>query len=309
MRRWLLWASLAASARTAEAESLVRLHAEGSSCPSQSLVREQLEPLIGADRITTSPEPLAISARIHDAGAEYRIEVGGSARQVLDERRDCLERARVAAVFIALNLPETPRRKSQPPPPAPTAPSEVPERAIFGWTASISTELSPADGGLGIGGRLGPLVRSGPWFGAATLGLVSPVAASAEGALGERHSFDLTRWPLTVAAGWAWRQHRLELGPRLGAVFELWRVRGVGVPNAETAWRFNPGLTAGVVGRWWPSERLAAVIALDASAFFRRYELAVEPSPALARTPWLWLGAGVGIELFFDDVVEDRGGN
>jgi len=74
-------------------------------------------------------------ARVIDAGARYVIEIDGARRQIDDARRDCMERARVSAVFIALNL-----RASEP-----TKTAGAPGTHHGGRAAAASGEPAPRE--------------------------------------------------------------------------------------------------------------------------------------------------------------------
>ena len=81
----------------------------------------ELEPLLqGYALAEGTPDAVAT---IEDLGETYRIGVGEAAREVRDPARKCLERARVAAVFLALNLPSEEPATPPPPLPHPAQPS------------------------------------------------------------------------------------------------------------------------------------------------------------------------------------------
>src|SRR5260221_11730334 len=106
------WGSLASA-------SLVRLVAPGHAgsrlslrvagderaCPAPSQVAAVLAPLLRGTKVAGgagSPGP--DDALVSDDGSKFRVAVASREREFNDAERDCTERARQAAVFIALVL-------------------------------------------------------------------------------------------------------------------------------------------------------------------------------------------------------------
>jgi hypothetical protein len=79
-----------------EAPKLVVL----GSCPTADAIELALTPLLRRD-FAASPGDLS---RIEDQGNRFLVSVKGQIAQYSDASRDCAERARVSAVFIALTL-------------------------------------------------------------------------------------------------------------------------------------------------------------------------------------------------------------
>src|SRR6266498_3423098 len=93
------------------------------SCPSAEQVSATIAPLLGSSAARRWAEG---AVRVDDLGDRFELAAAGQTRQYLDTARDCSERARVAAVFIALALnppaaPTTPRVEAGPPAAAPGA--------------------------------------------------------------------------------------------------------------------------------------------------------------------------------------------
>ncbi|HOU93139.1 MAG TPA: hypothetical protein PLU22_18935, partial [Polyangiaceae bacterium] len=86
------------------AEAKEPLVIEGGSCPSAAEVGAALEPLLDEPARSQLAAAPAERLRVVDHGDRYRIEVGTTVREVADPERDCAERARISAVFIAMNL-------------------------------------------------------------------------------------------------------------------------------------------------------------------------------------------------------------
>src|SRR5207237_3879135 len=89
------------------------------SCPSGEAVRAAL-----LAALTEAPVPNGQPPRVTDLGDRFQVDAAGQTGAFVDVARDCTERARVAAVFIALALspPAAPERPAPPPPPPPPPP-------------------------------------------------------------------------------------------------------------------------------------------------------------------------------------------
>ena len=104
-----------AGSETPSSAALPAIEASGS-CPSAEEVSATLAPLLGS----SAPKvPVEGAARVHDLGDRFEVAAAGQTGQYVDAARDCAERARVAAVFIALALnppaaPTGPRVDAQP---------------------------------------------------------------------------------------------------------------------------------------------------------------------------------------------------
>src|SRR5205814_3430832 len=84
-------------------------------CPERAAVMAALQPVLG-DEALRSTRGLS---RVSDLGDRFEVVALGQTRQYADPNRDCAERARVAAVFIALTV--MPPMFAMPSPPAPPA--------------------------------------------------------------------------------------------------------------------------------------------------------------------------------------------
>ena len=130
-----------------------------SSCPEPGAVWAAMGTLLPPDRLAERLRVAGnlIPVEILDLGASFRLIAAGRVREYRDEARDCADRARVAAVFVALAIDPagiltTPKPPAPPPPP--------PEPA--GPSAPIVTAPRPAAriaiGATGVAG-LGPDAR------------------------------------------------------------------------------------------------------------------------------------------------------
>lgn len=284
------------------------MRAEG--CPNAALVREMLEPLVGHERSLTlleSSDLARADVQVEDLGDDYRIALGEVERRHTDAARNCKERARVAAVFIALNLHAPP--EAAPVPAAPPAPAPAPiaksiaqpapprQSAANGlrWGLGAFGALAyvPKQRAVGGGGLEAWLQRELWQVGLRVAGLSTerlPVAPGAKGG----HA-DLLRLPGLVFAGLLWRVSRFELGPTLGVALDLLTARGRGLADTRRIWRFNVGACAGLDTRLFLNERWALAARVDASFYPRAYTLRVPPEGREAETPRIWLSAQLGV--------------
>jgi hypothetical protein len=291
----------------------------GDSCPSAEAVRSMLAPLVKeeillpSERVTNSVP--ATHVRVRDLGVDYEIELTDARRSQKDPARDCQERARVAAVFIALNLnaplaaeapvPATPSAPAPQPAPAPEAPA-VDQRAgeadarssalHIELSASVSVMFAPGRdlvapaGGAALSLGLGAfrLTLSGALMGKVAL----PLSPGDPGG-----HVELLRAPLGASVGYVWRASRFALEPRLGLALDLLRVQGRELHEAARELRANAGVSAGLLGRVLLGHQLALFAGVDGAWFPYSYEVRVEPAPRTAHTPSVWLAGQLGLLL------------
>ncbi len=306
-------ASLAAAAALAAAPAPCRAEAPKlalearSSCPSRALIERELAPLLEAHELAALGEPAPLTAQVDDFGGEYAVRVGAALRQISDPERHCLERARVAAVFIALNLPEAaperaPANAAEPrEAPADRPPAVPPSReggAVFGLRAFAFTEAAPELEAAATGVGLGPTLDFGRFEILLSAGVAAPIKAQA--AEGTHASYELLRAPLALLAAYTLVQGTFELGAEGGFALDWLRFRGESVPNAESGVRLNTGLRLDVPLRFRATRGFSAVLAPSATFFPRTYIVRVEPDTVLGETARWWLGAVLGLEFSAD---------
>jgi hypothetical protein len=278
-----------------------------SACPGRDLVVSELTPLLRGYALSDSADSFA---EIEDLGDSYTMNVAGASREVRDPGRQCLERARVAAVFLALNLP-SPSPSPSPSPPAPpkaaprqqspdssepdVAPRAVPPRdprafevrpfalAESAWGAGVAS----TGVGLAASFRRGSMAVT--LLGAATTS-TTPYQNN-----GEPTHFELRRLPLAALLGWEASLGMLGLGAETGLALDVLRFDGKAVPHAEQALRLNPGLRLNAVLRVRASRLLSAELMPIVAWFPRTYLVRVEPATLLAETPRFWLGVSLGL--------------
>jgi hypothetical protein len=268
------------------------------SCPSAEQVSATLAPLLGS----LAPGRLVEGAtRVDDLGDRFDVAAAGQTRQYVDAARDCSERARVAAVFIALALN---------PPAAPTVPrvdarplAERPASEAIGspWWARLALggriDQSPTAEGrssppVSLGGELGAVFGKRALGVAVAAGVLAPTVVSF-GAVPVREQ----RFPFRVAAA---LRHKIvgpfELAGDLGVSFALLRLRGEDLDTIEPATRLDVGGRAGVeLSLSSPASSWAPFVALHLEYFPRPYEFEVGPLGRVGSTNHLWVGASAGL--------------
>lgn len=288
--------SLAQPAGGEEPGRHLGLHVQGA-CPSNKLVVSELSPLLRG--YSLDPTSTELVAEVEDLGESYRIGVAGASRLVRDPARQCLERARVAGVFLALNLPSAETLQPVVARPVTTSPQPhegaPPPAAVWALELRPFAEVEAAPGGsavltgLGAGASLRVDALAITLLGAATTS-TTPYQHN-----GAPPRFELRRTPFAALVGWEARWGILGVGFEVGPAFDLLRFDGKVVPNPDQALRVNPGARLNAVFRVRASRHWAAELLPLVSWFPRTYLVRVEPSQLLAETPRLWLGVTLGL--------------
>src|SRR5689334_15407552 len=97
------WTPGAVGAQT-KAGPRVLLEGDAAGCPSPRALGEALTRLIPSVEVTSASEAGVFRVEITDLGKRYRLRVGGGDRELAEPARRCEERARAAAVLVALVL-------------------------------------------------------------------------------------------------------------------------------------------------------------------------------------------------------------
>jgi hypothetical protein len=274
-----------------------RLPVAGSSaCPRPEAVTSALGAL-GADwrELAAGLPDAGPLATIVDLGGSYRVTIAGRSRDYADPRRDCDERARVAAVVVTLMvdaLASSARReapvavKAPPPPPAPPPPRHAPA-----LEAGLTGALGAAPGGdFGAGVRAAVAFRRGPFALVAAAGASAPHTL----ALGPVQA-RLLRFPAALAVRLSGGDRRAELGVELGAAAALSVIENENPATPTRQVRSELGIHAALVARLAPSRSLSPLIGLGADLFPVSYAYAADPLGDVGRAARLWFSAWIGI--------------
>jgi hypothetical protein len=265
------------------------VEAQGS-CPSGEAVRAALLPALTA----VPPAAGRQAPRVTDLGDRFVVDAAGQTGAFVDLGRDCTERARVAAVFIALALspPAAPERPAPPPPPAPpSAPRRWFELAA---EARLDGALvgAPAATTVAWGGEVRGAVGRGVLGIAATAGVLAPTD-DAFGSVEVRQQ----RFPLSLSLTLGHELARgLGIAGDLGLAVVPFTLQGEGLSTVAPATRIDLGARLAVALRLPAlAGRLAPVVGLHADIFPRPYRFSVDPLGDIGSSSGFWLGASLGL--------------
>jgi hypothetical protein len=274
---------------------------DASDCPSFDQVARELGPLLPGSRIEPgqegAPEPVA---EIVDLGSSYRIRIAGQERDIGDADRNCAERARVAAVVIALVVDPPgvgePERAATAPPapvPAPTPPQAPPVRKPAAPSGSLRMEVTAraalTDDHLVAGPGLRAMVGGRSWGAGLGMGLLSPATVP----LGSGE-VRVLRFPGDISMELRLPSGNLEVAPILGIALDLVHASGQDFERSTGATRLDPGARAAIGLRYFAGTTWGALLEGSVTWLPRTYEVAVEPSGPRTDLPRLWFGASIG---------------
>ena len=271
------------------------VEAQGT-CPSGEAVRAAPLPAL-----TEAPAPGRQAPRVTDLGDRFQVDAAGQTGAFVDVARDCTERARVAAVFIALALspPAAPERPAPPPPPPPSPPPPPPAAPHPHRWFELAVEArldgtslgAPAQTTLAWGGRFRGAVGRGPVGIAATAGALAPTDDTF-GSVGVRQQ----RFPLSLSLTLG---HQLGYGmgvaADLGLALVPFTLEGQGLSwvrrrrasISARGWRSRSGSPRSPDG--WPRSSGST------PSSFRAPTSLVDPLGDIGSSSGLWLGASLGL--------------
>ena len=301
----LLW--MRAGALHAQAAEQVHVEVAEVGCPDAAQLEQALAPLLeqGVTLVFQATASTTRRASVVDLGAQYAIEIDGERRVLEDARRGCVERARVAAVFIALNMQASPPKPEPPKEPEPEPEPEEPEAPPLppGLGASVFAlgEHSTDTGRTTFGAGAALFYVRAPLRFELGAGVLAPVELELDPRDDIRGRARLLRIPLALTASYLLRLSSFELGPTLGLALDVLHIEGEGegVERPQTELRLSPGLLAGAEGHLWLSRYVGLVLRLQMRAFPMVYRFEVEPVGTLGEAPRLWLSGQVGAEARF----------
>lgn len=304
----LLWARAGAVHAQAAEQVLVEV-AEGA-CPDATQLEQALQPLLeqGVTLVFEATASTTRRASVLDSGEQYAIEIDGERREVEDARRDCVERARVAAVFIALNMqapaaqPAPPEPEPEPEPEAePGAPEAPPLPPGLGASLFVLGEHSTDAARTTLGAGASIFYVHAPFRFELGAGVLAPIELELDPRDDIRGRARLLRVPLAITASYLLRLSPFELGPTLGLAIDVLHIKGEGegIERPQTELRLSPGLLAGADLHLWISRYVGLVLKLQMRAFPMVYRFEVEPAGRLGEAPRLWLSGQLGAEARF----------
>lgn len=295
------------------------------SCPVPEAVRSELAGLVARDARpidVSSSETASPAVQVIDLGASHRVVAPGGSRDYSDPARDCAQRARVAALFIALTLQPVvfgdQRPAVQPPPPpapsasesrAPPPKIDVVEGAANGsaWAAGQRTSQLEAAGtvhvGLGAGSRpaepgvaLRLVLGRGVW--ALVLGIAAslPVDVMVE-------EVRLRRWRLPLDVGMRWHPPAQvsSFAPYVGAGAAISMITAraleLTVSSTDRSTQLGMWVSGGVRYVGWRGLTPFAGFQVEFVPF--PPGIHVLPRGVVGHTPALWIGAAAGTAIDF----------
>lgn len=262
-------------------------------CPSRAAVERELSPLLGQ---TSALRETSVTITIDDQGDSYRVSVAGAQRLISDPLRDCDERAKVSAVFIALNLPTRSPPQAAPPALAPAPASEAgiePPSWRVRLRALAGFEHAPEPARLATGLALGGTLRRGALGVGLSAGLQTPVTIASEG---DGSGYELWRLPTALTLSYTSDAGAWGAGVEGGVAVDALHFRGISLPNPDSGLRLNAGLRVSVVLRLRANRSLAALLLPTLAYYPRTYLVRLEPTRLLGESPRFWWGVGIGLE-------------
>ncbi len=271
------------------------------ACPDRDSVAAELAPALAHK--SPDADPLPADFRLVDLGGAFEVTAAGQTRRYADPARDCAERARDAAVFVALMLnpptlqllpeePQPPAVSTVAPPPPPTGSSRWGALALALRYDAAAGGGSSALGGGAFGGELRGTV------GRRSLGLVAAVAALSptDGTVGSV-SVRQQRFPCSVAVVVRHRiANDLEVRAAGGISLTPVTLRGTALATSVPATRLDVGalFAAELWALAWRG-RVAPFVSLHAEYFPRAYSIDVAPLGSIGATAPFQLGLSIGI--------------
>ena len=289
----------------AGAPSELSIDASGQ-CPKAEQVQQQLKPLLVETRIYVGSARASEVAWISDEGQGFRVKVRDVERVIANPARDCKERARIAAVLVALvvdpPLPAAPNVAASPPAQKPEAsastpslppPSELRWALMAGGSAAVAMGAE-GDHTWGAGPALRALVGEPGWEVSLTAGFLSPVLLDLESG-GVR----ATRAPLDLSASLLFGSANVRGVAGAGVAGALVHFTGTGLSQARSTLRFDLGLHTHAGFRFRFGPELWGLAEVSATYFPRPYEFEVPPNGVVGRTPAFWLATTLGVSVAF----------
>jgi hypothetical protein len=273
--------------------------AVSGSCPDSSAVQTVLAGLLPA-KPSDGPE---VSATVADLGESYVVTVGDQMKTYADVTRDCAERARVAAAFVALELAPDARSASDTKPASPTPAARPPPDTVRPrssgplWVrvdARGTLDSAPASGLFAPGLALGVAVGRGKFGGQAVCGWISRSSLNVGS---EDSAVRIERFP--CALGPMLRLYPngqvLEVSVAASLVLGALVAEGAGFASNYDSVRLEVGGRASLDAALHLGGPVVPVLGIEATYDPTAYDLVVVPRGVVAHTPSFWAGASAGV--------------
>jgi hypothetical protein len=246
----------------------------------------------------------APEATISDQGVQFRVTIAGQERSFDDAARQCAERARHAAVFLALVLDpllttelsaEPPAPQALPATPAVTArPPAEPRTKPWSWEMTLGGLLHVAPEG---DGRQTTVAEGVALFVRAKRGFHLGLGAGVQHGVLRFDVAEANAWwiPIDVTAGFGARAQAWELGAEIGPNASVLSITGKNLSQASSEWRVELGGRASLWSRFWLTQQFAAFLAVETVVRPFPHSLDIDPRGTIGQMPALWLGASAGL--------------
>jgi hypothetical protein len=266
-----------------------------SSCPAREAVAAALSPALV--HIRPNVDPLPSDFRTVDLGDAFEVTASGQVQRYADAARDCAERARVAAVFVALAMNPPSLEAPRPPPPVIQPPQPPPPPEGLWLFLGLAARVDGAVGGGGdatsgatAGGEIDVAFGRGSFGIEATAGAMTSTENMVDSVQVKEQ-----RFPCSLAATLHRRPSaHLEVGAALGASLTPFTLHGQGLDTTLPVTRFDAGARLALELKL-AGHALTPFANLHVEYFPRTYEIVVAPLGNIATTAPLQIGLSVGV--------------
>jgi hypothetical protein len=234
-----------------------------------------------------------------DLGDAFEVTASGQVQRYADAAHDCAERARVAAVFVALAMNPPALEPPRPPPPAvqPQQAQPAPDREQSWLSLGVAARLdgdigggSDATNGASPGGEIDVAIGRGSLGIEASAGAVT----STENTIGSVQ-VKQQRFPCSLSASVRRKATaHLEVGAALGASLTPFTLQGQGLDTTLPVTRFDAGARLALELRV-AARALTPFASLHFEYFPRTYEIAVAPLGNIGTTAPIQIGLSLGV--------------
>ena len=293
MCRYLGWLILASSFHPRLAQAAT-VDAAGD-CPAGADIDAALAQLLSTKAGRTS----SATVTVRDLGATWSVHVAGRSATYSDPDRNCPERTRIAAVFVALVLEPPDIGEPSPAPAMRESEGSAQPRLSRIHRLDLAPEFLVAPG---AGKRSSAMTWGGSlrWLASGEhLGLTAGLEGSYPAVVKvQEYELSLARISIDTSASLCWRWSTAELGIALGPYGALLLAQGRGLYASASSTHMDAGgrlgFRAQTMGRW-----VSPFLAFQAELSARRFSLMVDPIGNVGTAPRVWVGvlAGASISL------------